>query len=262
MADDIFRELQKFQDYMRNLQQFMSDINSLTPERAEGMDAQGAVRVRLGTKGLPESIDVASDWQRRQDPESIGQAVVEAYGSAMSDWMERWSRSLTDMGWERRAERVGDLRGALGSAPAASTYSGSGAAFGLPPAGMPERDLRHVVPRPLDQVMEDVLTGFDMLEGASEDSFAPPEVKGESAGRRVSITLSQHGLVSCEVDPQWAAQQTAVRLGKALDEALAQALTKAEQSESAGAAGLANLHLSGVMDEALAILNNPQRFLN
>ncbi|MFJ1549103.1 hypothetical protein [Streptomyces sp. NPDC088246] len=249
MSGDIFQELQQFQEYAHKMQQLISDVNDQMPEYAEGEDPQGAVRVRLRAGGLPESIKVASDWQRRQRPEDLGAAVLEAYQSALSEWMERWSGGLSETDWEARAER---LDGGLG--PSVSTGTPS-----VPPETF-ERDLRHVVPRPLEEVTEDALSAFDAVERQSAELYLPPEVKGESAARRVVITLSSQGLVSCELEPQWAAQQSAVRLNQALDDALTDACGKVGSAESDGQAAVANLYLGGLLDEALAIMNNPQHF--
>ncbi|MFE2182724.1 YbaB/EbfC family nucleoid-associated protein [Streptomyces sp. NPDC059455] len=251
MSEDFIRELQQFQQYAENLQHLMSDMRDQVPRSSEGTDAQGAVSVTLGADGLPESIKLASDWQRRRPAEDLGGAVVEAFESAMSDRMERWSRSLESSGWEERAEQLGD-----GRASSASTTPSR------PAPEISDHDVRHVLYRPVDESIEDVLTAFDAVDQLDADSFLPPQVKGESAARRVAISLTAHALVSCEVDPQWAAGQSVVRLNQALNEALNNAREKVSSAESPGAAGVANLHVGGLMNEFLAIIKNPQRFVD
>ncbi|MFJ2092046.1 hypothetical protein ACIOEW_22660 [Streptomyces sp. NPDC087901] len=250
MDGDIFQELKQFQEYANKMQQLMSEMRDQMPEFAEGEDAQGAVRVRLIAGGIPESIKVASDWQRRQPPENLGAAVVEAYGSALSEWMERWSGGLEQADWENRAHQLDGTLGQPASAGAAST----------PPEAF-ERDVRYVVPRPLQEVAEDVLTAFDVVERQDPEAAAQPEAKGESAAHRVVITLGSQGLSSCEIDPDWAAQQSVVRLNQALDDALAEVRAKSASAEGSGPDAVADLDLGGLLDEAMAIMKNPRHFI-
>ncbi|MGN5632676.1 hypothetical protein [Streptomyces sp. AC154] len=250
MSGDIFQELKQFQEYANKMQQLMSEVRDQMPEYADGEDAQGAVRVRMIAGGIPESIKVASDWQRRQPPENLGAAVVEAYGSALSEWMERWSGGLEQADWEARAHQ---LDGSLDQSASAGTPPVSPESF--------ERDVRYVVPRPLDEVAEDVLTAFDVVERQDPESSPQPEVMGDSASRRVVITLGSQGLVSCEVEPEWAVQQSVVRLNQALDDALADARARSSSAESGGQDAIADLNLGGLLDEAMAIMKNPRNFM-
>ncbi|WP_159043343.1 hypothetical protein [Streptomyces sp. NBRC 110028] len=249
MTDEIFRGMREFQQYAEKLQQLMTDMQDQVPRHATGEDAQGAVSVTLGPDRLPESIKVASDWQRRQPPENLGPAVVDAYGSAMSEQMEGWSRSLEQTGWEERAT---ELDGML-------EVPGSGTGPVTPPAEPSRQDLRHVRPRPMEDVVEDTLAALDALDGLDVDSFRAPEATGESAARRVTIGLSSHALVSCDVDPQWAAQQSSIRLSQALNEALSHARAKLADVQSPGAARIEHLNPQGLMNEFLAMLNDPQQ---
>ncbi|MGW2327153.1 hypothetical protein ACWC5C_15445 [Streptomyces sp. NPDC001700] len=248
MTDEIFRGMQEFQQYAEKLQQLMTDMQDKVPQHATGEDAQGAVSVTLGPDRLPESIRVASDWQRRQPAENLGPAVVDAYGSAMSEQMDGWSRTLEQSGWE---ERAAELDGML-------QVPGSGAGSAAPPV-VPRQDRDPVRPRPMEDVVEDTLSGLDALDGLDADSFRAPEVTGEAAARRVVIGLTAHSLVSCDVDPQWAAQQSSIRLSQALNEALSHARAKLEDVQSPAAAQIADLNPQGLMNEFLAILNDPQR---
>ncbi|MEU1806205.1 hypothetical protein [Streptomyces sp. NPDC019937] len=250
MTDEIFRGMREFQQYAEKLQQLMTDMQDQVPQHATGEDAQGAVSVTLGPDRLPESIKVASDWQRRQPPENLGPAVVDAYGSAMSEQMEGWSRSLEQTGWE---ERAAELDGML-EIPGPGSRSGS-----VTPPEVPRQDLRQVRPRPMEDVVEDTLSSLDALDGLDENSFQVPEVTGEAAARRVTIGLGAHGLVSCDVDPQWAAQQSSIRLSQALNEALNNARSRLGDVRSPAAAQIAELNPQGLMNEFLAMLNDPQQ---
>ncbi|GAA0702695.1 hypothetical protein GCM10009548_89750 [Streptomyces malaysiensis subsp. malaysiensis] len=250
MTDDLVREMLQFQQHAQQLQQLMSDMRHHMPRRSEGTDAQGAVTVQLGADGLPEAIKVASDWQRRQAPEMIGSAVVEAFGSAMSDRMERWSRAVQQSDWEARTEQF--------DRDVPATFTG-GAAAASPPQ-MPERDLRYVLPRPLDEVAEDMLAALDSVDALDADSSDRVEATGLSSGRKVALTVTKGALLSCEIDPQWASAQSSVRMNQALAEALKSAHAKLREAEAARESGPTGPHLDGLFDEALAILKNPQHY--
>ncbi|WP_168712313.1 YbaB/EbfC family nucleoid-associated protein [Streptomyces sp. A1277] len=250
MSGDMFQDLQQFQEYMNKMQELMSEVREQMPQSAEGEDAQGAVKVRLMAGGIPDSITVASDWQRRQPPESLGAAVVEAYGSALSEWMERWSGGLAQSNWEARAQ---EIEGSLDRPAPAEAASAHPEAF--------ERDVRHVVSRPIEEVAEDVLTAFDVVERQGPEAYAQPEVSGDSAARRVVITLGPQGVTSCAVEPEWAARQSVVRLNQAFAEALADARAKLSSAETSGPDAVADLNLGGLLDEAMAIMKNPRHFM-
>ncbi|MFD4762359.1 hypothetical protein ACFWOJ_26875 [Streptomyces sp. NPDC058439] len=249
MDEEFIRGLQQFQQHALNLQSMMSDMqNRMVPQGAEGTDTQGAVTVRLAADGLPEFIRAASDWQRRQPPEAIGAAVSEAYGAAVSEQMTAWGQALEDGDWQSKADQLDSQFGQ----PAASAAQ----------PDIPERDLRYVVSRPLDELAEDVLSAFDALERMDETASGPDEVNGTSAGRHVTLVVSKGALRSCEVDRQWAAGQSYIGLNQAFEEALGDARDKLSSIEAAAADGLAGLQVDSLLDEALAILRDPQRFID
>lgn len=251
MEEEFIRDLQQFQQHALNLQNMMTDMQNRMPQGVEGTDAQGAVTVRMAADGLPEFIRAASDWQRRQEPAAVGAAVSEAYGAAMSQQMTAWAQALEDGDWQAKADQLD-----------------SQARQPAPPTGQPEqpdileRDLRYVISRPLDELAEDVLSAFDVVDRMDETASEPAEVEGTSAGRHVTLVVTKGALRSCEVDRQWAAGQTYIGLNRAFEEALGDARDKLSSAEAAGADGLAGLHVDGLLDEALAILRDPQRFID
>ena len=96
MTDDTIQELRRFQQYTSQLPKgLIARVQEDMPQSAEIEDAQGAVRVRVGQDGLPESVTAVRDWQRRRGPEQIGDAVVEAYGSTVAELMSAQSRMLS-----------------------------------------------------------------------------------------------------------------------------------------------------------------------
>lgn len=242
--------LLQFHQYTQKLQQLMSDVQSKLPRRAEGTDSQGAVTVRLGADGLPETIKVSSDWQRRRGAEAIGPAVVEAFGSAMNERMERWAQAVRESDWEARAEEF--------DREVPATFTGGGNS--TPQGGFPERDLRHVIPRPLDELAEEMITALDSVDSPDAGSDSQAEATGTSSGHHVAITVTKGALVACEIDPQWASRQSSVRLNQVLDEALNKARTKLSEAEAAAESRSPGRQLDGLFDEALAILKDPQRY--
>ncbi len=251
MNDEFIEGLRQFQQQALNLQSMMTDMQQRMPQGVEGTDAQGAVTVRLATDGLPEFIRAASDWQRRQEPEAIGAAVGDAYGVAMSQQMTAWAQAFEDSDWQGKADRL-DSQFAQPEASAAPAAQ----------PDIPERDLRYVVSRPLDELAEDVLSAFDVVDRMDETASEPAEVEGTSAGRHVTLVVTKGALRSCEVDRQWAAGQSYIALNQAFEEALGDARGKLNSAEAAGADAIAGLQVDSLLDEALAILRNPQRFID
>ncbi|MFJ8852014.1 hypothetical protein [Streptomyces sp. NPDC102437] len=251
MNEEFIQGLQHFQQQALNLQNMMTSLQNQMPQGAEGTDAQGAVTIRLASDGLPEFIKAASDWQRRQSPEAIGAVVVEAYGAAMSAQMEGLSRSFDETDWQAKADRMDDSLAAPGPSGPAETSSAA--------AGIPEPDLRYVVPRSLDEVTEDMLSAFDAVEQLAMEVPEPVHATGKSTAHRVVLTVAKGGLVSCEVDPQWAMKQSSIGLNQAFEEALADARDKLSALEATAGDGVANLQLGSLLNEALAILSDPRR---
>ncbi|MFF3174566.1 hypothetical protein ACFVQ0_18320 [Streptomyces sp. NPDC057900] len=248
MNDEFIEGLRQFQQQAMNLQSMMTDMQQRMPQGVEGTDAQGAVTVRMAADGLPEFIRAAPGWHHRQEPEAVGAAVSEAYGAAMSQQMTTWAQALEDANWQAKADQLDSQAGQ----PAPST--------GQP--DIPERDLRYVISRPLDELAEDVLSAFDAVDRMDETASEPAEVEGTSAGRHVTLVVTKGALRSCEVDGQWAAGQSHIGLNQAFEEALGDARGKLNSAEAAGEDAFAGLHVDSLLDEALAILQNPQRFID
>lgn len=248
MDEEFIRGLQQFQQHALNLQNMMTDMQNQVPQGVEGTDAQGAVTVRLASDGLPEFIRAASDWQHRQEPEAVGAAVSEAYEAAMSQQMTAWAQAIEDGNWQAKADQL-DGQASQPTPPARQP-------------DIPERDLRYVISRPLDELAEDVLSAFDVVDRMDETASEPAEVEATSAGRHVTLVVSKGTLRSCEVDRQWAAGQSYIQLNQAFEEALGDARDKLSSTEAAGADGIAGLQVDSLLDEALAVLRDPQRFID
>ncbi|MFF3518304.1 hypothetical protein [Streptomyces sp. NPDC002573] len=248
MTDDIVQELQRFQQYTSQLHGLIARIQEDMPQSAEAEDTQGAVRVRVGQDGLPESVVAVRDWQRRRGPEQIGGAVVEAYGSSVAELMSAQSQVFSSSDWRESAD---GLQQDMGSPHSSADPT--------PPPGVPQRDLRHVVPRRIDEVAEDVISSFDDLARQDPEAVEHIQVQGSDSAGRVTMTLSPGSLVACTVDPGWSAKQSAVGLNRAFDEALRDARSALTRAVEANTTGGENRQLDTLLDEALAILSDPRR---
>lgn len=250
MADDIVDELRQLQRYAAGLHSLLADAQAKSPPQAEGSDSSGAVHVVLAPGGLPDSIRVRPDWNRKLSPEAFGGAVVEAFTAAANARITAWTTALEEEGWQ---SKVGRLRDELDRPNARAPSDG------IPPAF--RRDQKAVRPRALDAVAEDVINALDAAPTLAARLPAPAQAVGRSAAGRLVITLADGGLASCTADPQWVSQQTAARLMTALSEALAAARDQLAAAERAADAesGERTKNLNGLLAEALALIENPQQ---
>jgi hypothetical protein len=216
----------------------------VAPRSAEGADGTGAVRVSIGSDGLPTSIRVEADWDRRLEPEAFGTAVVEAFQAAMGERLSEWSRTLQEDGWQTQVDR---LQADVDRKPSAAT-SGT-----IPPAF--RRPVTNPRPRSLGELTEDMIKAFDNVDTVAARPVAATGT-GTSARGKLVLTLSREGLVSCVAEPRWVSDQTAARLMNALGEALAKA--KDELADFADDTEPAR-PLDSLLGEVLALLNDPRR---
>jgi hypothetical protein len=100
-----------------------------------------------------------------------------------------------------------------------------------------------------------VLTAFDHVDDVAGRSAITAQGSGVSGYHKLSLRLSRAGLLSCEVDAAWAAQQSAEAMVAAFDEAL----SRAKADLAAQAAADPEHNLDRVLGEALGLLNDPQR---
>jgi hypothetical protein len=154
--------------------------------------------------------------------------------------MAAWNDALEEGGWLSTVDGVrADLdRGGPGPAVAAPA----------PPSanGRPGR---------LDDVLNEVLTAFDQVDDVASRAAITAQGSGVSGYHKLALRLSRAGLVACEVDAAWAAQQSPQALVAAFDEALSRA--KADLAAQVAADPARNL--DEVLGEALGLLNDPQR---
>jgi len=248
MTENLMTELSRLQRYASALHGLLQEAQAWSPDRAQGTDGSGAVSMTVGADGLPVSVCVSSDWNRRICPDAFATAVVEASRAAQGEWIASWIGALEREGWQAKADRLH-----------ASLDGPAGASGPPPPAFRP--DLAGVRPRPLSVLAEDALKEFGAVEKLPPPSAAAVQATGRPAGGRFVLVLSRGGIVSCSADPGWVSQQTPDMLANAFAEALAtarEALAESPDAASQRAAGTAG-QLTGLFTEAIALLSEPRR---
>lgn len=100
-----------------------------------------------------------------------------------------------------------------------------------------------------------MLTAFDHVDDVAATSAITAQGSGVSGYHKLAVRVSPAGLVSCEVDAAWAAQQSADVLIAAFAEALARAKADLAVQVAADPAR----KLDGVLGDALSLLGDPQR---
>ncbi len=245
MKPDILNELRQIQRYATGLQALLADAQAQAPRQADGTDGTGAVRVHLGRDGLPESVRVESDWQRRLAPEAFGGAVGEAFAAAMGQRLAGWTTTLREQGWQSGADR---LRQTMDRpTPTEPTADAIPAAF-----------RRSAPPRPVDVLAEDMISAFDNLDQLTTPPQPAAASTGSAANGKLVVTLSPTGGLSCTADPQWVERQSAASLMNALGEALTAAkahLAATSPSATPAPSG----RLDQLLGEAFAVLSDPRR---
>jgi hypothetical protein len=222
--EDILRDLQQLSRRAAELGRVFADMQQAAPARSEGSDRSGAVAAALGPDGLPETIRVHPDWQKKLAAAAFGAAVGEACESAWRQRAATWARSLDRLGWQQRLELLG-----RGSGVAEPDRGTDPAAF-VPTAG----SLRS---QPLNQMAEDAIKALDAaMSMAARVRETPPRGRGTNPERTLIISLAPGGRVSCQADQRWVGRQTAIALDRALRAALAAARQGLADSAGAGPA--------------------------
>ncbi|WP_433271040.1 hypothetical protein ACQPZF_11415 [Actinosynnema sp. CS-041913] len=243
--EEFLAEMAKLQHYAAGLQGLVADAQAKAPPRVEGRDRTGSVHVVLDRDGLPDSVRVEFDWNRRLEPGAFGSAVLEAAQAAMGTRMAEWTRTLQSEGWQERADR---LQAESEQAPRRPVSDE------LPPAL--RRKVAETEPRPIGELAEELIKAFDGIEQQQLRPPTPAGGVGEVAAGKLRLTLTGSGLASCDADPDWVRDQTAARLMNALNEALALAKARlasvAQQQEP-------STGLDRLFTEALSILGDPHR---
>ncbi|WP_146164168.1 hypothetical protein [Pseudosporangium ferrugineum] len=192
----------KLQQQAAQLSQLAQGLAAATPQRTEGSDATGWVRVSLGPDGAPTDIRVRDGWRQRIAPEALAAAVLDANRDAVRRAMESWIDALDQQRWWRRRADVDEFAGEAGQSD-----------LPAPPHGLT---------RDVNDVAEEAITE---LQGAQRSASAPADQEHEGAddGRHVVVRVGQGGLLACDIVPRWAEREE----GSAVSAALSVALKRA-----------------------------------
>ena len=239
MTDDIVSELSELQRQASALQGLIAAAEANAPRSAEGADPTGTVFATIGADGLPASIWVQDGWQRRLS----GRAVRPGRGRGVRRRGREADGRLEQRARGRRlAIHSGQNPGRRGP--------------GRPgPDGGPADPAGQRSTRGLDDLLNEVLTAFDHVDDVAATSAITAQGSGVSGYHKLAVRVSPAGLVSCEVDAAWAAQQSADVLIAAFAEALARAKADLAVQVAADPAR----KLDGVLGDALSLLGDPQR---
>jgi hypothetical protein len=236
MADDIVSDLAELQRRAAALERLLEAAQASAPQ-VEGSDSTGTLTATIGADGLPASLKVEHGWQRRIMPERFGSAVVEAFAAASANRMSVWGQALAEGSW---LSTVDNVRREIEGPP-------------TPVATAPPRTPPAAGARPLNDLINDTLAAFEHIDETTAASSLVAEGFGSSGYRQLNLGISAVGLVSCEVDAQWASHQSAPGLAAAFGQALAKA-----REDLAAKAAVPN-SIDQLVSEALALLNDPSR---
>ena len=204
-------------------------LEATAPAHVEATDARGAVRVRLGHDGLPESIEIDQAWEQRLRHGSLAQALMEACRTATGQRTIVWAQRMADPRWQERMDQAMEFY------PAAVTAQPSRAsAFDRNDA--PRRP-RSVVINEIWEAVDNVLAEPMHSDALPASAGEPVHGEGSVANGRLLITLSDAGAVSCTADPGWVSQRSPDELTEALGTALAAARADLARAVAASPAG-------------------------
>lgn len=226
MQPEMVRQLQALQEQAARLGGLARGLSRAVPQRADGTDATGWVRVVLDRTGRPADIQVRNGWDQRMRADQIGAAVGEACVDAVRQGMRAWSESLDDSRWHAQRSAI----------PRGDDDDGE------------RPDLPAGEPREVTELAEVVLSRLQSVRQAQvRESSA---VSGSDDEARVTIHLEPGGAVSCVIDERWAVRRT----GDAITTALTTALSRARSAlagENPPAAGV-----DGLIGDVLATLES------
>jgi hypothetical protein len=204
MSEDFLGKLRRVQQELDRVRGLTAELRARAPQGAEASDSTGQVWVSIAADGLPTAIRVESGWRARLGPESVGQAVLDGFTTAVVSGMRAWGRALDEMSWRSRIAAL--------EAQVEPPHAGTGPILPSPKAG------GFATGRDAAEVSEDALRAADRLRREASDE-SPAGVGTDPSGN-VSITLSRAGLHACAVKVAWASRQDGGALTTALTTAV------------------------------------------
>jgi hypothetical protein len=214
---EMMRELEMLQERAAQLGALARTLSRSSPDRAEGTDPTGWVKVTLDRSGLPAAIQIRNGWDQRIEPQHLAAGIADAHADAVSRGMRAWSDSLDENRWPSQRSTFDN-----GEAP-------------------PDREIRPLPAgqrREVSELAEEVIASLQSAQQAP-----PPEaqtIEGTDDDQRVTIRLSADGSVSCSIDQQWAAGRSGDSITSQLSTALSRARARLPRGDapSTGVDGL------------------------
>jgi hypothetical protein len=239
MAEETLRELNQFVREATDLRDRLAAVQAAAPRHVEGTDPTGAVRMVLGGNGLPTSIWVDPDWLAKLAGSPFSGAVLDAFAAATRARTAAWTHTLDSDAWRYEVGRHGRREHAPTPHPIPD-----------PTPEMLRERARHITPRPLADIVEDVLRALDTADGSAHPSPVATGTGRDPQGECV-VTLSTTGLVSFSAREEWVEWQRAATLMDSFARALTAA--RADLDGAVQAPDFAQ-RLDRLFDEGMASL--------
>ncbi|WP_173098467.1 hypothetical protein [Actinomadura verrucosospora] len=235
-------EMDALLQYASELQKTLEGIDSATPASSEATDQSGAVRVVVGSDGVPERFRVANDWNRKVDARSLGHAVAEACEMALQQRMAAWGEAMQEAGLLEEMERIDRLEAQAGAVSPGLDDS-------LPP-GLQRKTAVHRPP--LELLADRALGAQDALDAflANHDGTPPPEPRGSGwdRNRTVGLTVTASGAVTCEIDARWAERRSGAQIADALNGVLERTRADLARAVEAAPSGVPGVDIAGLTE--------------
>ncbi len=202
---------------MMSMARLLDEFNSANAAPVEAADDSQAVLVTVGPDGLPDAIDLATDWRARLGVQRFAAAITAASENAIALRAEQRSQAMHDHALSERLSQLSDHL--------ADDQSGN--ADLLPPTVhlFPPVPLTLNEPaRSLGEIIDDLLTRGEQTPTSLPDNLGDTtatQVSATVAAGNMELTMSPTGVLHCTVDVDWLARQETDRVQDALSSALA-----------------------------------------
>ena len=210
----------------------------------EGTDESGRVSVAVDRAGLAETIRIRADWRSVIAARGLPHTIAAAYGQALSRRLTAALEPSRDRFASEATDRTTTGAAVVGSARVTVTT-------------VPADQLA----RSFDRLSAHAWEHMESLQRqAAVARSAPPTGTGIGAAGRVTVVIGIDLRLDCRIDDRWADPQTGAGLMNTLNPALHAARDDLAQVSEADRFPTAGAESSALLDEFLALLNDPHRF--